>query len=535
MIYYFYKQSVKVLSKKHRLAQIAIAMMGALVVPSYANINPLHIDQLIGMAVQTHPLVGAAIASQQATAEGVTAAKLGYLPTPSLSSQYNSHDGSVIGFAISQPLWTGGKLTADVNRAINDDKAAAAKIIEQQNEVAKNTIDVWQSYIYALSLQELYINNIKQLEEFEAMMTRRVSQGVSAKIELDLVTNRILQDQNALQGAIEQQRIAEARLEQMIGAPVGRPSGMNIVEMAKQAKEQSQGYGDLAFAQISENHPSVIRQRFEIDSARYEVKSQRASQLPTVYVQYKNNYHHRNNRFDDDVMLGVSYNPGAGFSNIALAKASEARVQSLIQSQEAVRRTVMENIQTQYQQFISARDQELSLTAAVAGAQIVLNSYRRQFIAGRKSWLEVLNSLRDQAQYEQQLRHVQTQMVANFYKLQVDFALMPWQKESIGFIQKPVREFAPFGHVKDELNQYLSSKQSPQPSASVVSDQYIISQPPPIEPMIRDVTDTTDAWQYHQEDQENQSNIDGNKAALDQKNTLDDEPTKNDHSLPPSQ
>ncbi|WP_164172281.1 TolC family protein, partial [Streptococcus pneumoniae] len=73
---------------------------------------------------------------------------------------------------------------------------------------------------------------------------------------------------------------------------------------------------------------------------------------------------------------------------IALAKASEARVQSLIQSQEAVRRTVMENIQTQYQQFISARDQELSLTAAVAGAQIVLNSYRRQFIAGRKSWLE---------------------------------------------------------------------------------------------------------------------------------------------------
>lgn len=538
MIYYFYKQSVKVLSKKHRLAQIAIAMMGALVVPSYANINPLHIDQLIGMAVQTHPLVGAAIASQQATAEGVTAAKLGYLPTPSLSSQYNSHDGSVIGFAISQPLWTGGKLTADVNRAINDDKAAAAKIIEQQNEVAKNTIDVWQSYIYALSLQELYINNIKQLEEFEAMMTRRVSQGVSAKIELDLVTNRILQDQNALQGAIEQQRIAEARLEQMIGAPVGRPSGMNIVEMAKQAKEQSQGYGDLAFAQISENHPSVIRQRFEIDSARYEVKSQRASQLPTVYVQYKNNYHHRNNRFDDDVMLGVSYNPGAGFSNIALAKASEARVQSLIQSQEAVRRTVMENIQTQYQQFISARDQELSLTAAVAGAQIVLNSYRRQFIAGRKSWLEVLNSLRDQAQYEQQLRHVQTQMVANFYKLQVDFALMPWQKESIGFIQKPVGEFAPFGHVKDELNQYLSSKQSPQPSASVVSDQYIISQPSPIEPMIRDVTDTTDAWQYHQEDQKNQEtplDVDDNKAALDQKNTLDDESLENDHNSAPSQ
>ena len=195
----------------------------------------------------------------------------------------------------------------------------------------------------------------------------------------------------------------------------------------------------------------------------------------------------------------------------------------------------MENIQTQYQQFISARDQELSLTAAVAGAQIVLNSYRRQFIAGRKSWLEVLNSLRDQAQYEQQLRHVQTQMVANFYKLQVDFALMPWQQESIRFIQKPVGEFAPFNHAKNELNQYLSSKQSLQPPVSVVSDQYLISQPPPIEPMIRDVTDTTDAWQYHQEDQENTPNIDGNKATLDQTNTLDDEPSEIDHRPTPSQ
>lgn len=517
MINTLYKRSIRLLPKKLPLNKLTVAVFGMSILPAFANVNPLQVNQLISMAVQTHPLVGAAVADRQATLEGVTAAKLGYLPTPSLSSQYDSNDGNITSFAVSQPLWTGGKLTADVNRAINDDRAANAKILEQQNEVAKNTIDVWQSYIYALSLQELYINNLKQLEEFEAMMQRRVSQGVSAKIELDLVTNRILQDQNSLQGAIEQQRIAEARLEQMIGVSVGAPSGMNVAEMAKQAKEQSQNYGDLAFAQISENHPSVIRQRFEIDSARYEVKSQRASQMPTVYVQYKNDYHHRNNRFEDNVTVGVSYNPGAGFSNIALARASEARVQSLIQSQEAARRTVMENIQTQYQQFVSARDQELSLTAAVAGAQIVLNSYRRQFIAGRKSWLEVLNSLRDQAQYEQQLRHVQTQMVANFYKLQVDFALMPWQKESIRFIQKPVGEFAPFGHVKDELNQYLSSKQSPQPSASVVSDQYIISQPPPIEPMIRDVTDTTDAWQYHQEDQENQPNIDGNKAALDQK------------------
>lgn len=481
--------------QRHKLA---IVMLGLSVLSAQANVDPLQINQLIGMAVQTHPLVGAAIANQRAAAEGVTAAKLGYLPTPALSTERNSTNGTITKFTVNQPLWTGGRLTADVNRAINDDKAATAKILEQQNEVAKNTIDIWQSYIYALSLQELYANNLRQLADFEAMMQRRVAQGVSAKIEMDLVTNRILQDQNALQGAIEQQRIAEARLQQMIGMPLGAPSGINIAQMAAQIKALSQNYGELVFSSVSENHPTVVRQQFEIDSARYEVKSQRASRYPTIYLKYQNDYTHRNRQNADDVMVGLSYNPGAGFSNLALARASEARVQSLIQSQEASRRSVMEGIQTQYQQFVSARDQELSLAAAVAGAQIVLNSYQRQFIAGRKSWLEVLNAVREQSQYEQQLRQVQAQMVASFYKLQVDFAKMPWQQHSLGFIQQSTEVFSPYRYARQEINQYLN-QMAPTPQSELPTPEVVTQVALPSEgPMLPETEQTPvdDSWQF---------------------------------------
>lgn len=497
MINFFNKSLVKRDVPAQQMHKLAIALLGLSALSAQANVNPLQINQLIGLAVQTHPLVGAAVADQRATAEGVTAAKLGYLPTPALSTQHDNTNGTVTRLTVNQPLWTGGKLTADVNRAINDDKAATAKILEQQNEVAKNTIDIWQAYIYALSLQELYANNLRQLAEFEAMMQRRVAQGVSAKIELDLVTNRILQDQNSLQGALEQQRIAEARLEQIIGVPVGASGGVNIAQMAAEVKELSQNYGELAFSSVSENHPTVVRQRFEIDSARYEVKSQRASRYPTVYVQYQNDYLHRDREYEDDVMVGLSYNPGAGFSNMALARASEARVQSLIQSQEASRRTVMENIQTQYQQFVSARDQELSLVAAVAGAQIVLNSYQRQFIAGRKSWLEVLNAVREQSQYEQQLRQVQAQMVASFYKLQVDFALMPWQQQSLGFIQQPSEVFSPYRYAKQEIGQYLHTQtETAQPVSStpeVIAEAALPSDGPMLSEPEQAVVD--DSWQ----------------------------------------
>lgn len=477
---------------KASLKRLPVALCLCLSAGVWANINPLQVNELITHAVQTHPLVSSAVADKVAAAEGVTAAKLGFLPTPTVQSTHDSDDGQVTSIVIRQPLWTGGRLTASVNQAINDDKAAAAYVLERQNEVAKNTIDIWRDYIYALSLQDLYQGNIRQLGEFEEMMNRRVAQGISARIELDLVTNRILQDQNALQGAIEQQKIAEARLEQLIGQPIAaRVETLQLGDLVRLAKEGSADFATLAFGGVSQTHPSVIRQHYTVESAKHEVKAQRASRYPTVFVQFENDYYHKSRRHADDVMFGLSYDPGAGFSNLALARASEARVQSLAHSQEASRRTVMENIQTQYQQFVSARDQELSLAAAVSGAQIVLDSYRRQFIAGRKSWLEVLNAVRDQSQYEQQLRQTQAQMVASYYKLQVDFGVMPWQQMPAQALLEPSVDFSPVRTAREWVGEQQAYWQNrlnqPQESTSTIASEGA---------MISDVGTGVAVWQY---------------------------------------
>lgn len=426
--------------------------------------NPLNIDALIAQAVNSHPLVGSAQADKQATQSGVKAAKLNFLPAPTLTAQHNQEQGATTSLLVRQSIWTGGRLTADVNRAISDDKAAFAKILERQNEVAKNTIDIWQGYIYAVSLQQLYLENLEQLAEFEAMMKRRVAQGISANIELDLITNRILQDQNALQGAIEQQRIAEARLLQLIGEPIGKTQELDMAALSSFAKANSAQFGVMAFADLSDRHPAVVRQKYEIEAAKYVAKAQEASRYPAVYVQYRNDYSHKTHRFEDNISIGLNIDPGAGLSSLALAQASNARVQSLMQSQQASKRAVMEGIQTQYQQFVSAKDQELSLLAAVSGAQIVLNSYRRQFVAGRKSWLEVLNAVREKTQYEQQLRQTQAQMIASFYKLQVDFGLMSWQQQAISQMNEESTPYRLF----DSAQNYL--KRTGLPKNHVLND-----------------------------------------------------------------
>ena len=136
-----------------------------------------------------------------------------------------------------------------------------------------------------------------------------------------------------------------------------------------------------------------------------------------------------------------------------------------MQSKEASRRQVLETIQTQYQQFASAKDQERSLVAAVAGAQIVVSSYRRQFIAGRKSWLEVLNAVREHSQYQIQLVEIRSSIIATYYKLQVDFGMMSWQN----FNQS--RQPEPLFHPLDPVKKWLNSQNDTQQTSDRVAVQ----------------------------------------------------------------
>lgn len=424
---------------------------------SYADVSYSQIDDLIVQAIQTYPSIEAARFDQQATIENLKAAKLNLLPTPSISTEYGEND-LTSQIRIRQPLWTGGRLTASVNQAIFNDKAAEERVYEQQNQIAKNTIEAWQGYIGAVARQQIHLDSLDQLNEFDQMMQRRVGQGVSARIELDLVTNRILQEQNAYQATLEQQRIGLARLEQIIGQRLPQASTYNIKALTEQAKRQSAGFEQMAFDQTDFYNPTVVKEQFQIESAKQAVEVQRASRYPTFYAQYDYSYSQENNRRDIDSLndrdnggfsIGLTYDPGAGFSNLALARASQAQVSSLVQNQRASRRRVIEEIQIQYQQFVSAKDRENSLVAAVAGAQLVVNSYRRQFIAGRKSWLEVLNAVREQSEYQVQLVQARADMLGAFHKLEVDFGIMSWQQ--FAHNREPVTLFKPLDSVKNLL------------------------------------------------------------------------------------
>lgn len=84
-------------------------------------------------------------------------------------------------------------------------------------------------------------------------------------------------------------------------------------------------------------------------------------------------------------------------------------MQSLQSDVQTQQRTVTEQVRSDFAQWVSAAQRSAMLASVVSASENVADSWSRQFSSGRKTWQEVMNAAREQAQNEVQLGDVQAQ------------------------------------------------------------------------------------------------------------------------------
>ena len=106
---------------------------------------------------------------------------------------------------------------------------------------------------------------------------------------------------------------------------------------------------------------------------------------------------------------------GAGLSSLSNVEAARTQHAAALTEIEAQSRTVSEQILADYAIAVSIVSRLASIQASLKAAADVTTSYDRQFLAGRKSWLDVMNAARELAQTETQLADLQaTQLVVTW-------------------------------------------------------------------------------------------------------------------------
>lgn len=78
---------------------------------------------------------------------------------------------------------------------------------------------------------------------------------------------------------------------------------------------------------------------------------------------------------------------------------------------------INEQVLTDYTQVVRLAEQTQALESALRSQEQVMLSHDRQFLAGRKSWTEVLNAARELAQAQTQLSDVKANHIAVSWRL----------------------------------------------------------------------------------------------------------------------
>lgn len=390
------------------------------------------LEALILDAVRDNPAVSAAATESKAAAMDSKAAKAEWLPSLSARSEVRKIGGTGV-LQLDQPIWTFGRIGANIRQADANLAATYAVTDQTKYDIALRTVSAWESYASASLQTEAITAYIRELGDFNNMMARRVAQGVSARIELELVRSRLEQAQVELDGAETTRKLAIARLAQLTGEPFDDAQRVDTTHVDR-LLERAEEFDDLSATQLvdaSNDYPSVRAAEHKAVAAEEASKSARASRYPSIYLRGVREFGPGRIEANNGVALGLQYNLSASQS-IYGWRSYAARAEGAKLKIEGERRLITESLQTEMQTLMGARSRAKSLAAARVGAEAVKQSYARQFIAGRKSWLEVLNALRESELNEVSIRAAHVNTIASYYRLQLLMGMLPWQQPTTG-------------------------------------------------------------------------------------------------------
>lgn len=383
------------------------AVLAQAQVPSSSD--SFQIDDLIRKALASYPTVLARQASREAAETDVLAAKLKFLPNPSVSTQRNqvAYNGQATSnlpattMNISQPIWMGGALTAGHDKAGARLSAADFALLETREDISRRLISAYTDWFKAwLKIQALE-ESVQLHEKFVGMITRRFEQGVASGSDRDLGVSRLHQARAELdtQRSVEQSSLTA--ISQLVGESVTREQ-----LKAKLAKHLNIPARQEALTKAMVNSVTVQRYKYEAEAADAEAKEIRAQGLPQVSFQAQRQVGNAmlpGAPGYDLYGLVVSYAPGGGFSSIATASAALDRARAATMQVETSKRELADKLNAEYNEyeFSLLKKENLQRSANLAGE--ISASYDRQYLVGRKSWLDLMNSVRERAQTKVQL------------------------------------------------------------------------------------------------------------------------------------
>jgi adhesin transport system outer membrane protein len=396
------------------------------VVKDSGEFQAFTLRQLLEAALATHPSLQAARLQARASAQDVKVTERQRWPTIAVTTETDTGTRASVAtrsLRVEQIVWDAGRNTARITEAENRLNIAHAQVRLQQQDLFIQIINAWQNMVGAVERRSVAVDTLVLLKGYQEQMLRRVQAQASSRIDLELVDARVLQTEVEKTTADTSLKVALSRLEQLsgltglsrrLGQLPNAPSDDNT-EMFHQILEQTN------WQLVASEQAAVAKARLEGELVKTQLTTKQAEQWPQFYVRLDKplGTTQTNPITTTSVFAGLRYTPGAGFATALEAQAIATRIQSQDQTIEAVNREIQQSLESDREEFANARLRIVALEKSVKGSRLVLDSYLRQFQAGRKTWQDLLNTARDLAQNQYSLADAKSSLVGALHRLQL--------------------------------------------------------------------------------------------------------------------
>lgn len=378
--------------------------------------NLTTVDTLIKRVLETHPKLGASRMQIKAAKSGVDAAEWGYYPTPSIDLGGGKNSSTLA--RLEQPLWAGGRIDATYDISVSKQRESEVALDESAYTLIETLLKTVQNLTQSRGRISALNDGLQQLLEFNGMLDRRIEAGVSSTADRELIKSRLAQINTDLTIAKTAEKTACSQLRLITSQP--------MVSCELDAPLNPRAMSDMSIEpmiqRMTGSHPSLLKTAFQIQTAEFERDKEEAILWPTVALRAEYQKGSVYNDFatgESIVYLSVQMNPGAGLSSLSSIEASEAKIQQLRFSKLSLEQELTESLLRDYDDYRSALDRVQGTSLSIDASQKVLESYSRLFLAGKRQWLDLVNSSKEVTQNKINLADLLATAYISAYRLQL--------------------------------------------------------------------------------------------------------------------
>lgn len=382
--------------------------------------NALH--EIAVIATSQHPQIKVALAQVRATGYDVKGAKWLRFPSVSVEALATSggsvnadQNGAVLNLAVEQPIWSGGRILAAIRRAKAQLQVQERALDETARDLTLRAIQAYFDVAQAALRVEVLERALAQNREFLGTISRRVEQQISPQSDISLAGARAAQTEQQLALALAQRRSGLNTLYELTGNP---SFDLGYVERYDPSRDHPDlnGAVDLALA----CDPKSARLSALAIVANAEQRAARAALLPQLLAQGSSN-----EILGERFGIVLRAQTGNGLSQAAAAQGAMERSLAAEEGVASAQRELREALRLDFVNNAAARERLMSAGTAADSASDVAGSYRRQFIAGKRTWLDVMNAL--QESMNTQLAVIDLEVTAQLTSARIALRTCAWQ------------------------------------------------------------------------------------------------------------